>query len=312
MNGKWHRLLILFGLVGPVLVGCDLTLMPTEMSTVVLAEAVTTEPSEEPTLAGPPVDAYLGQTWTRPTDGMVMLYVPGGDFDMGSTAGDDDEQPVHTVTLDGFWVDRNEVTNTQYEQCVADGVCNSRACSKLDTYNLDNGDAAYGSFPAICVNWYQAETYCSWVGVRLPTEAEWEYAARGPMSWVFPWGDEFDGTRLNFCDESCERNWVDLTADDGYVEMAPVGSYPAGASWCGALDMAGNVWEWVADWYASDYYGRSPSQNPMGSPFGEGRVLRGGSWGFDPFFVRSANRDTFLLPSNTYGQIGLRCASGSE
>jgi iron(II)-dependent oxidoreductase len=193
VNSKWYWFLLLSGLISIVLVGCDLTFKPSETSTFVLAEAVTTEPSEESTLDDPPVNASLGHTWTRPADGMVMLYVPGGDFDMGSTAGDDDEQPVHTVTLDGFWVDRNEVTNAQYEQCVADGVCNSLVCSKLDTNNLDKSDTENGNIPAICVNWYQAETYCSWVGARLPTEAEWEYAARGPMSWVFPWGNEFDG-----------------------------------------------------------------------------------------------------------------------
>ncbi len=266
---------------------------PTGQPTEVVTEVLTATPAEEATPS-------LGDTWTRPADGMVMVYVPAGEFEMGSTGGDDDEQPVHTVALDGFWIDRTEVTKAQYEQCVAAGAC-------TPCY----GDSAYYDYPAIYVTWYQAETYCGWAGGRLPTEAEWEYAARGPEGRVFPWGDEFDGTRLNFCDANCERDWADETVDDGYAETAPVGSYPAGASWCGAQDMAGNVWEWVADSYASDYYDRSPSRNPTGPSPWEYRVLRGGSWGFDPYYVRGANRDCFV-PSNTYGHVGLRCAMSSE
>jgi formylglycine-generating enzyme required for sulfatase activity len=300
------------GLIGIVLVGCGMTRTPTKAPTVVLTEATIIEPTDEPLLEGPPADASLGETWTRPADGMVMSYIPGGDFEMGSYAGDDDEQPIHTVTLDSFWIDQNEVTTTQYERCVDAGACKPRLCGKPNSSTADNGDMVNHNFPAICVNWYQAETYCRWAEARLPTEAEWEYAARGPENMVFPWGDEFDGARLNYCDKNCERDWADETFDDGYTEIAPVRSYPSGASWCGALDMAGNAWEWVADWYGSDYYSRSPVQNPPGPASGEGRVLRGGSWGFDPFYVRSANRDTFLLPSNTYGHLGFRCARGAD
>ena len=294
MNTRWYKLLALCVVVGMALIGCKLTPTPTQA------------PTEEPTAEGPPASASLGDIWTRPTDGMVMVYAPAGEFEMGSTKGDDDEQPVHTVALDGFWIDRTEVTHAQYERCVAAGACTPRRFSGFDP--LD----AHDDHPAIYVTWYQAEAYCRWAGGRLPTEAEWEYAARGPESRAFPWGDEFDGTRLNYCDANCERDWADQTADDGYAETAPVGSFPAGASWCGALDMAGNVWEWVADWYADDYYARSPSRNPTGPPSGRSRVLRGGSWGFDPFYVRSANRDDFLVPSNTYGHVGFRCARDAE
>jgi formylglycine-generating enzyme required for sulfatase activity len=242
---------------------------------------------------------------------MVMVYVPAGSFEMGSIRGDDDEKPMHTVVLDGFWIDQTEVTISQYEACVAAGTCKPRVSNWTGTDSIRYCDKTPNDHPAMCVTWYQAEIYCRWVGVRLPTEAEWEYAARGPAGNVFPWGDEFNGTRLNYCDVNCERHWADQTFNDGFAEIAPVGSYPGGGSWCGALDMAGNVWEWVADWYADDYYDRSPSLNPPGPPSGEFRVMRSGAWGFDPFYVRSANRDT-LLPPNTYNQVGFRCARDAE
>jgi len=311
MKVNWHILLALCAVVGVALAGCKRTLTPTESPTVVLTEGLTEEPTEEPRPEGPSAGASVGDTWTRPADGMVMVYVPAGEFDMGSTEGDDDEQPVHTVALDGFWIDRTEVTHAQYERCVAAGACRPRTFSGSGTRDLYFGDGAYADYPAIYVTWYQADIYCRWTGGRLPREAEWEYAARGPDGWVFPWGDAFDGTRLNYCDANCDRNWADETADDGYANIAPVGSFPAGSSWCGALDMAGNVWEWVADWYASDSYSPSPARNPAGPPSGESRVMRGGSWGFDPFYVRSANRDCYL-PCNTYGHVGFRCARDSE
>jgi formylglycine-generating enzyme required for sulfatase activity len=285
--------------------------VPTARPTAIATRAPTAAATEEPISREPPADASVGDTWTRPADGAAVVYVPAGEFKMGSTRGDDDEQPVHTVALDSFWIDRTEVTNAQYEQCVAAGACRPRPSRGSDTHAWHYGDSAYDDYPAIYVTWYQAETYCGWVRGRLPTEAEWEYAARGPEGRMFPWGDEFDGTRLNYCDSNCERDWADETTDDGYAKTAPVGSFPAGASWCEALDMAGNVWEWVADWYASDYYARSPSQNPTGPTSGEYRVLHSGSWGFDPYYVRSANRDVFI-PSNTYGHIGFRCAMSSE
>ena len=117
---------------------------------------------------------------------------------------------------------------------------------------------------------------------EIVTEAEWEYAARGPESLKYRWGESFDGTRLNYCDVNCGIvAWSDEMVDDGYFDTAPVGSYSAGASWCGALDMARNVWEWVADWYAKDYYETSPYRNPAGPRSGQTLVTCGGSWAFD-------------------------------
>ncbi|MGD1996560.1 MAG: SUMF1/EgtB/PvdO family nonheme iron enzyme [Anaerolineae bacterium] len=247
----------------------------------------------------------LGDTQERSSDGAVMVYVPAGEFEMGSTEGRDDEQPVHTVTLDSFWIDRTEVTNGQYALCVEAGAC------ELPTGRpLDYGDSDYEDYPVTWVNWRRAQAYCEWAGARLPTEAEWEYAARGPEGRQYPWGDEFDATRLNYCDASCGENWADDSSDDGYADKAPVASYPDGASWVGTLDMTGNAWEWVADWYGD--YPSGQEVNPTGPPSGEYRVVRGGSWRDLRSFVRSTTRargnPTFV---GVY-VIGFRCAADSE
>jgi serine/threonine-protein kinase len=241
---------------------------------------------------------------------MRMVYVPAGEFEMGGEGDASREQPVHTVALDAFWIDRTEVTNAQYRLCVEAGVCQAPpTCypAELSPY----ADTSKSEHPVVCVNWHSARAYCEWAAVRLPTEAEWEYAARGPKWNVFPWGDEFDGTQVNYCDTSCGFAWADETFEDGYEDTAPVGSYPSGASWCGALDMAGNVSEWVADWYGSYYYERSPSENPTGPPSGSRRVERGGSWLDYSHSTRSAQR-AWGVPSVEDEDLGFRCARGSE
>lgn len=254
-------------------------------------EAPTAKPTEEPTTEGP----SLGDTWTRPADGMVMVYVPAGEFQMGNAEGDAREQPVHTVALDGFWMDRTEVTNTQYRQCVEAGACDPPARVASSSCASYYSNSAYDDYPVINVTWHQAVAYCEWAGVRLPTEAEWEYAARGPEGWIYPWGDDWDASRLN-------------SLHAGLGDPTEVGSYQAGASWCGALDMAGNVWEWIADWYGVYYYSRSPSRNPSGPSSGRRRVVRGGSWVDFRVDARSTVRGRYNPDrSNTY--IGFRCVS---
>ena len=232
-------------------------------------------------------DPALGDTWTRPADGMRMRFVPAGIFTMGSDTGDEDEQPVHEVSVDGFWIDETEVTNGLYARCVGEGPCNPP---------FDEVDAAVqgDDHPVVGISWYDAQAYCAWVGARLPTEAEWEYAARGTEGRRYPWGNETP---------SCEV--AQYGSCDG--DTVAAGSLPGGASWAGVLEMAGNVWEWVYDWYVSDYYGVSPRQNPEGPQSGSSKVVRGGSWGNGLLYLRGTTRDAFI-PRNKYIYVGFRCA----
>jgi serine/threonine-protein kinase len=265
-----------------------------------VVEAPTSTPPEPETLAA-------GDPRTRETDGMTMVYVPAGEFEMGSTEGDDDEEPVHTVALDAFWLDQTEVSVAQFRQFVNatnhETTAEERGNSWVYTgdgweqvegvdwaHPQGPGSRAEDDHPVVHVSWHDAEAYCAWAGGRLPTEAEWEYAARGPESWIYPWGNVFDGTRLNYCDQNCALDRADENVDDGYEFTAPVGSYPDGASWIGALDLLGNVSEWVADWYGEAYYAQSPRENPTGPTSGDTRVLRGGSWGNNEWYVRGAVR----------------------
>jgi formylglycine-generating enzyme required for sulfatase activity len=261
-----------------------------------------------------PEEPVLGDGIIRQKDEMQMVFVPAGEFMMGSDEDEVDraleqcltygsncarryfsvEMPMHRVKLDSFWIDSTEVTGGQYQLCVLDGVCMPSSCSS-------GGDA----YPVVCITWEQAEAYCQWAGARLPSEAEWEYAARGPDGKRYPWGNEFDGTRLNYCDSNCTRSKKDADFDDGYAESAPVGSFPQGASWVGALDMAGNVWEMVADWHGN--YPADEQLNPSGPETGSRRVARGGSWHASPDHVRSTLR-THMSPQDAHDHAGFRCA----
>jgi len=227
-----------------------------------------TSPTLYPT---PPVATLMpaldiGSTQVSPKDGMVLVYVPAGEFLMGSTEADIDkvmaqcsfckreltvgEQPQHTVTLAAYWINKTEVTNGMYAQCVADGACEPPQETKSYTRSSYYDDNQYADYPVIYVDWNQANGYCEWAGGRLPSEAEWEKAARGTDGRTYPWGEQgVAGNLLNFADKNTNFDWSDKTIDDGYEDTAPVGNYPEGASVYGVLDMAGNVYEWVADWY---------------------------------------------------------------
>jgi formylglycine-generating enzyme required for sulfatase activity len=248
----------------------------------------------------------IGSTMTG-EDGMTLLYVPAGEFTMGSDNGGLHEKPVHTVDLDAFWIDKTEVTNAMYAKCVEAGECNPPDSSSSNTHTDYFGNSEFDDYPVLYVSWNDASAYCSWAGRRLPTEAEWEKAARGENANVYPWGDTFDGSIVNFCDTNCSSDWADKSSDDGFADVAPVGIYPNGASPYGALDMAGNVWEWVNDWYSDIYDVNSPKTNPLGPDSGQARVLRGGSWNDDDYVVRSANRH-WGGPSNSDLDVGFRCS----
>ena len=279
-----------------------------------------------PTAAASPSD-----TRTRSADKMAIIAVPGGTFRMGSTAGEVDdaialckehysicnswyymrENPQHAVTLDSFWMDQTEVSNAQYRQCVQAGNCTEpTTCKKGAPTYADPGKTDH---PVVCVSWEEAQNYCQWAGGRLPTEAEWEYALRGEAGFIYPWGDEFDGSKLNYCDQNCSQSHADDRFDDGYPQTAPVGSYPRGASWSGVLDMGGNVSEWVADWLGE--YSSDAVSNPSGPSTGEEKIVKGGSWFFHPTYCRGATRAS-VDPDTRFDFFGFRCVApvklGSE
>ena len=203
------------------------------------------------------------------------------------------ECPQHTVYLDAYWIDKFEVTNSQYERCIKAGVCGT-------PQSADNSDLNSPSYPVVGVGWNDAVAYCQWAGARLPTEAEWEKAARGTDGRRFPWGNNPAP-----CDLAVTYDQFANACDQGYT-IWPVGSKPAGASPYGALDMAGNAQEWVMDWYDADYYTNSPSQNPAGPNSGNTRVQRGGSWLQILLHARTAHRDG-CPPDLTADFVGFRC-----
>jgi formylglycine-generating enzyme required for sulfatase activity len=242
----------------------------------------------------------------RPGDGSVMVRIPAGRFAMGSEEGDDDERPVHIVQVGSFLLDKTEVTNRQYLRFCGE---TGRQPPRAPPFG-GGGDhfAIRADHPVLRVGWEDARAYCSWVGGRLPTEAEWERAARSEDGRRWPWGDSRpEDERANFCDRNCSESWADRSVDDGHKYSAPVGSYPLGAGPYGVLDQAGNAREWCADWYGDRYYGRSASRNPTGAETGKSRVIRGGSWFAAAEELRATHRFR-VVRDYLYFDIGFRCA----
>jgi formylglycine-generating enzyme required for sulfatase activity len=253
--------------------------------------------------AAPTASAPAPASLTRTRDGSLMVRVPEGPFLRGSRAheGEPDEHPQQSVTLSAFLIDRTEVTVARYRACVTDGACSPPATDRW--CNL--ASSGREDHPVNCVTWGQAEAYCRWAGARLPTEAEWEKAARGTEGDPFPWGPTKDTcvVAVRFDDK--------LGHACGKFGTWPVGSKPFGKSPYGALDMAGNVWEWVADWYAPDAYASGDDRDPKGPQTGKYRVLRGGGWGKDGAgALRSSRRFRFSGDQRTPG-IGFRCATSA-
>lgn len=255
-----------------------------------------------------------------------MILVPAGTFVMGSDTGNSFEQPSHSITLDGYWIDMTEVTNRQFAAFVkatgyrteaerqGSGYVYSdqgRVLTKGANWQHPEGpDSSLDGMeehPATQISWFDALAYCQWRGVRLPTEAEWEMAARGDDQRTHPWGEGFHEEQLNLCDTNCPFDWRITNQDDGYRFTAPVGTFPSGASPYGLLDMEGNVREWVADWYDPEYYRRSPAHKPSGPASGEMRVVRGSAWNDIEWEIHITDR-YFHAPSYAGDDVGFRCA----
>lgn len=298
----------------------EATATPAPTNTPEVVETPTETPT--PTLEATPLPE-AGSTRVSEVDQMVQIYVPAGEFIMGS---DDVEAqtivgtngraypeiPVNTVYVDSYWIDKYEVTNGQYLLCEAAGVCDSPYLNKSETRPSYHDNPEYANYPVIYVNWYMAKTYCEWTGRRLLTEAEWEKASRGTDGRKYPWGnDKPTGENANFCDTNCPRTIANHNFDDGYADTAPVGSYPAGASPYGVMDMSGNVWEWTGTIINPYPYDATDGRENTDPTLWVERVWRGGPWSNGYWWIRSTVRYR-SIPSYWYVNLGFRCGESAQ
>jgi len=294
------------------------TILPTATCTAV--STYTQQPIATPRLG-------IGSTLMRSEDGAVMVYVPEGDFIMGNDDNEylPDEKPAHKVYLETFWIDRTEVTNSMFAEFLnAQGNQEEGHVTWLDVTDSDariheNGETwdvieGFEDHPVVEVTWFAARAYCEWVSARLPTEAEWEKASGGTDGRLFPWGNSEPGCSLfNYWAINClPYIAADVSILPGSYQLPTtlVGSYPDGASPYEAMDMAGNVSEWVMDWYDEGYYSYSPASNPQGPVTGSYRVFRGSSWRDDDYYITNLylSHRRADVPTMAYETVGFRCA----
>ncbi|MBT3876131.1 MAG: formylglycine-generating enzyme family protein [Nitrospina sp.] len=257
-------------------------------------------------LCNPSFLVEASEKTNQPSSHQDMVFISPGSFLMGAENNQgyqscvaynetckekwfNDEAPVHRVKLDGFHIDIYEVTQKDFKRVMEKNPSEFKGSSR----------------PVENVTWFDAKEYCRQLGKRLPTEAEWERAARGESNSVFPWGDKAGSEKANFCDAQCDKGWKVDQFNDGYSNTAPVGSFPPNSY--GLFDMAGNVYEWVSDWHDEDYYRISPKENPRGPKSGKKKVMRGGSWINYATGVRPADR-TDSKPNARMDFVGFRCA----
>ena len=315
-----------------LLSACSSSTVAADSSTIEPAASITlTLPEYSPTLLPSPATPTstatptpeAGFSRTLESDGMVQVYVPAGEFIMGADDMDAKktfengraypEVPVHTVYLEGYWFDKYEVTNRQYELCVDAGACQP---PHLDSAGYQPsyipkyfGNPDYANYPVIWVSWFYAEDYCRWAGRRLPTEAEWEKAGRGTDGRKYTWGNEpLSSLVANMCDVNCPLPHANGRYNDGFPDTAPVGSFPAGASPYGAMDMAGNVWEWTSSLIMDYPYSATDGREDL-TLTGE-RSWRGASWTNGYWWMRVTLRYRSVDWYWNYN-LGFRCASSA-
>jgi len=290
---------------------------PSETPTILpTATDIPPSPTSEPTPI--PTETSIPNYRISEKDQSEQIYIPAGEFIMGTKDTDAQhtldngvaypEVPMHTLYLDGYWIDKYEVTNARYALCVADGSCTAPWVNFSNTRQEYYGNPEFHNYPVIMVDWWQANTFCKWAGGHLPSEAEWEKAARGTDGRRYPWGNEaITSDKANFCDVNCTRGHANPAFDDGYADTAPVGSFPNGASPYGLMDMAGNVWEWTRS--IPSPYPYDPNDGREAED-GYQYIWRGGPWSNGIWWIRATLRYK-SVPKYWYENLGFRCAASN-
>jgi len=305
MSGKILSALLLMLIMSGCIMQTPLqTPQPVVQEEIEATPGVATESSSEM-----PTEPVAEPGGTEVPEGMVLI--PATEYMMGCDPEHNnnyncpgDELPQHKVRLSAYAIDVYEVTNAQYAACVAAGGCVAPIVSASKTRDDYYQNPEYANFPMINVKWEQAQAYCTWAGKRLPTEAEWELAARGTIPKAYPWGDEApDCSKANI--------YHNPTMSVCVGDTVAVGSYPEGASEFGVMDMTGNVWEWVADSYIEDFYSLSPTENPLAEEANQLRTVRGGGWASNWLAARVSSR-AYDLSFYSGSDLGFRCAMDGE